>query len=115
MPLFEDTPIGGKMERSEWRPDAKLFGARIGRLALLSMTAALALLGTRTGLTQGTGPAGAVGLSEGMQLEGPASVVVRALPAATQSAGQLQEVVRRPRPAPQAAQEAHGAAPDANA
>ena len=115
MPLFMDTPGGGKMERGERPSDAKLLGARIGRFALLSMTAFLALLGTPTGLTQGTEPAGAVGLSEGMQLEGPARVVVRALPAATQTAGQPQEIVRRPRPAPQAPQEAQGAAPDANA
>ena len=100
MPLFMDTPGGGKMERGERPSDAKLLGARIGRFALLSMTAFLALLGTPTGLTQGTEPAGAVGLSEGMQLEGPARVVVRALPAATQTAGQPQEIVRRPRPAP---------------
>src|SRR5207247_824557 len=115
MPLFMDTPGGGKMERGERPSDAKLLGARIGRFALLSMTAFLALVGTPTGLTQGTEPAGAVGLREGMQLEGPARVVVRAFPAATQTAGQPQEIVRRPRPAPQAPQEAQGAAPDANA
>jgi hypothetical protein len=115
MPLVMDTPGGGKMERGERPFGAKLFGARIGRVALLSMTAILALLGTRTGLTQGTGPAGAVGLSEGMQLEGPTSVVVRELPAAAPTAGQARGTAPRPRPAPQAAQEAHGAAPDANA
>ncbi|TMF98857.1 MAG: hypothetical protein E6I03_12720 [Chloroflexi bacterium] len=89
--------------------------SRLARVALLSIAAFLALLGTRSGHTQGTEPTGAVGLSEEMQLEGPARVVVRDLPPAAQTPGHTGNAVPRPRSSPQSSLATQNAAPGANA
>ncbi len=105
------------MKRRERSADDSLSSrARVGRLAILGMVASLALLGTRTALMQGTGPAGAVGVSDGTHLEGPVRVVVRDLPAPVAgAAGPASNMERGARALPQAAQSADAAAPAANA